>query len=130
MAELTPRALAAEKHAEGVSTRVWSSPPSVCFVAPNAYPALSGREDLTNGGGAERQQVLLAEELSRRDHRVSFVVLDHGQPDEEEIRGIRVVKCYRLDQGIRGGQVLRHGDWQLSWPTVFPLLHRFWPLRI
>jgi len=33
-------------------------------------------------------------------------------------------------RGLRGGQVLRHGHGQLSWPTVFPLLQRVWPLRI
>ncbi len=76
---------------------------SVCFVAPKAYAALSGREDVAHVGGAERQQVLLAEELARRGHRVSFVVLDHGQPDGEEVaRGIKIFKCYRLDAGIRG----------------------------
>lgn len=79
-----------------------SPPPSVCFVAPNAYAALSERKDLTHVGGAERQQALLAEELVRRGYRVSFVVLDHGQPDGEEIRGIRVFKCYAVERGMRG----------------------------
>lgn len=75
---------------------------SVCFVAPNAYPALSGREDVAHVGGAERQQVLLGKELVQRGYRVSFVVLDHGQPDGEEIHGIRVFTCYRVDRGMRG----------------------------
>lgn len=75
---------------------------SVCFVAPNAYSALSEREDVAHVGGAERQQILLAKELAQRGYRVSFVVLDHGQPDGEEIRGIRVFKCYRTDLGMRG----------------------------
>jgi glycosyltransferase involved in cell wall biosynthesis len=67
-----------------------------------AYAALSGREDLAHVGGAERQQVLLSEELVRRGYSVSFVVLDHGQRDREQIRGIRVFKCYRADVGVRG----------------------------
>jgi glycosyltransferase involved in cell wall biosynthesis len=82
---------------------VSSSPTSLCFVAPKAYPALAGREDLAHVGGAERQQVLLAEELVRRGHNVSFVVLDHGQSSVETVvRGIKVFTCYRLDDGIRG----------------------------
>jgi glycosyltransferase involved in cell wall biosynthesis len=79
------------------------SPLSICFVAPRAYPALSGREDIAHIGGAERQQVLLAEELARRGHHVSFVVLEHDQPPGDElVRGIRVFKCYRPDAGVRG----------------------------
>src|SRR5260370_2688808 len=76
--------------------------PSVCFVAPNAYAALSGRQDVAHIGGAERQQVLLSEELVRRGYRVSFIVLDHGQPDGETFRGIRAFKCYKVDSGVRG----------------------------
>jgi glycosyltransferase involved in cell wall biosynthesis len=53
-------------------------------------------------GGAERQQILLAEELVQRGYRVSFVVLDHGQPDGEDIRGIRVFKSYRVNLGLPG----------------------------
>jgi glycosyltransferase involved in cell wall biosynthesis len=76
--------------------------PSVCFVAPNAYAALSERQDLAHVGGAERQQVLLSQDLVRRGYQVSFVVLDHGQPDGEMLHGIRVFKCYRSDRGVRG----------------------------
>jgi glycosyltransferase involved in cell wall biosynthesis len=92
-----PSALNRQEQGRSVSDR-----PSVCFVAPRAYAALSGREDVSHVGGAERQQVLLGEELVRRGYRVSFVVLDHGQPDGEEIGGIRVFKCYRTDMGVRG----------------------------
>lgn len=84
------------------STVPASPGPSVCFVALNAYAALSERKDLPRGGGAERQQVLLAAELVRRGYRVSFVVLDDGQPDGEEIRGIRVFKSYGVERGLRG----------------------------
>ena len=85
----------------GQKSRPSSDRPSVCFVAPSAYSALSGREDLAHVGGAERQQVILGAELVQRGYRVSFVVLDHGQPDGEEIRGIRVFRCYRAEDGIR-----------------------------
>ncbi len=75
---------------------------SVCFVAPRAYAALSGRPDVAHVGGAERQQVLLADALIRRGLSVSFVVLDHGQPDGQDIRGIRLFKCYESGRGPRG----------------------------
>jgi glycosyltransferase involved in cell wall biosynthesis len=75
-------------------------PPSVCFVAPHAYGALTAGEEVAHIGGAERQQVLIAHELVRRGYRVSFVTLDHGQGDGYEIGGIRVLGCYRADAGI------------------------------
>jgi hypothetical protein len=36
----------------------------------------------------------------------------------------------RLDGWIRDGQRFCDHELPLSWPTVCPLLHRFWPLRI
>jgi glycosyltransferase involved in cell wall biosynthesis len=51
-------------------------------------------------GGAERQQLLIADELVARGYRVSFVVLDHGQPDGEHVRGIRLFKCYEAEAGV------------------------------
>lgn len=74
--------------------------PHVCFVAPNAFPLLSG--DFSNNvlGGAELQQVTLARELVSRGYRVSMVCFDFGQPDAVEIDGIVVYKTYRLDAGI------------------------------
>ena len=103
MTDLTPAAAAIASQTGRVPAGQASSLPAVCFVAPNAYAALSGRQGVTHVGGAERQQVFLAEELVRRGHRVSFVVLDHGQPDGEElVSGISIFKCYRLDAGTRG----------------------------
>ena len=55
-----------------------------------------------------------------------FRALDSSQPPFSFLR--RTVPV--LDEWIRGGQVFRHGHGQLSWPTVFPLLQRVWPLRI
>jgi uncharacterized protein DUF6431 len=52
--------------------------------------------------------------------------LDSSQPPFSFLR--RTVQA--LDQCIQRGQVFRSGEGSLSWPTVFPLLHRFWPLRI
>lgn len=55
-----------------------------------------------------------------------FQALDSSRPIFSSLR--RTVQ--QLDQWIRGGQVLRYGAWELSWPTVFPLLQCFWPLRL
>jgi hypothetical protein len=55
-----------------------------------------------------------------------FQALDSSLPPFSFLR--RAVLA--LDQCIQDGQVFRHGDWQLSWPAVFSLLQRFWPLRI
>jgi hypothetical protein len=55
-----------------------------------------------------------------------FRSLDSSQPAFSYLRGT----LQTVDQWIRTRQVLRHRDLQLSWPTVFPLLRCFWPLRI
>jgi hypothetical protein len=52
--------------------------------------------------------------------------LDSSRPIFSSLR--RTLQA--VNQWIRGGQLLRYGDWKLSWPTLFPLLQRFWPLRI
>ncbi len=80
--------------------------PHVCFVAPSAFGALSGRCDLNHIGGAEVQQVLLARELARRGATVSFVTEDHGQGDEILADGIRVFGAYRIDAGLPGVRFL------------------------
>jgi hypothetical protein len=55
-----------------------------------------------------------------------FRALDSSRPPFSFLR--RTLPA--LDRWIRGGEVLGHGDWQLSWPTVCRFLHHFWPLRI
>ncbi len=77
-----------------------SDQPSICFVAVKAYACLSGRDDISHIGGAEVQQVRIARELSRRGYPIRFVTLDHGQPDAEEIDGIRVFRAYPEDAGL------------------------------
>jgi glycosyltransferase involved in cell wall biosynthesis len=77
--------------------------PRLCFVALRAYGLLTGRSDIRHQGGAERQQLLLARGVARLGYSVSFVTLDHGQPDGETVgEGVRVFKSYRLDSGVRG----------------------------
>jgi len=73
----------------------------LCFVSLRNYAVLSGDPAVRHVGGAEVQQALLARELARRGHEISFVVFDHGQPDGLDIDGIRLHKCYAPEAGRR-----------------------------
>ncbi len=73
---------------------------SICFVAPNNYAVLSGREDIKQIGGAEVQRMLVARELATRGHDISFVTHDHGQPDGIVHNGIRVYKMCSREAGL------------------------------
>lgn len=76
--------------------------PSVCFVSLNNYAVLAGDASVAHIGGAEVQQAHIARRLAARGYRVSFVTLDHGQPDGALYDGIRVFKAYAADAGVRG----------------------------
>jgi hypothetical protein len=67
----------------------------ICFVSMTVYPVLHGDTDLQGIGGAELQQVQIARLLLRMGHQVSFVTVDHGQPDGEVLQGCRVYKAYQ-----------------------------------
>jgi glycosyltransferase involved in cell wall biosynthesis len=86
-------------------------------VAPGAYGALAGRPDLRHIGGAEVQQRLLARELARRGFDVSFVTLDHGQPDGIRHDGIRVFKTCASHAGMPGLRFL-HPRWTSLWRAL------------
>lgn len=76
---------------------------------------MSGRNDLAHIGGAEMQQVLLARGLLQRGMQVSFVTLDHGQPDGTHYGGITVYKAFAPDAGLPGLRFLHPrctGLWQ------------------
>jgi glycosyltransferase involved in cell wall biosynthesis len=93
------------------------SRPSVCFVALNAYNLLSGRDDIDHIGGAEVQQVRIASWLVSRGFHVSFVTLDHGQPDGLKVNGITVRKAYVKERGIRGLRFI-HPRWSGLWAAM------------
>lgn len=80
--------------------------PSICFVALGCYNLLVNRRDLTHIGGAEIQQWLMAKWLIDKGYRVSFVVLDHGQPRVENRYGLTVHKAYRKSAGIPGARFI------------------------
>ena len=75
---------------------------SVCFVAPHAWPVLSGDRQLPVVGGAEVQQAILARLFARHDHRVSMICLDYGQPDGAVVDGITVRKMFAAQDGVPG----------------------------
>ena len=83
---------------------------SICFVSLNNYAVLSGDPSVFHIGGAEVQQMHIAHGLAKRGHKVSFVTLDHGQPDGVEIDGIRVFKAYGPTAGIQRLRFL-HPRW-------------------
>lgn len=74
--------------------------PSICFVAPNAFPVLSGDLETPVIGGAEVQQVTVARGLAERGYPVSMVCRDFGQDDKVEIDGVTVFRAFRLDRGL------------------------------
>lgn len=63
----------------------------ICFFSLFAYPYLTNK-DVGCSGGAEHQQVLLAKELLKKGHQISFIVNDFGQSDIIEAGGIRIYK--------------------------------------
>lgn len=74
--------------------------PHVCFVAATTWPILAGDGAIQVVGGAEVQQSVIAPALAERGYRVSMICLDYGQPDEAVVKGVRVYKTYRPDEGI------------------------------
>ncbi|MCX5671270.1 MAG: glycosyltransferase family 4 protein [Planctomycetota bacterium] len=81
-------------------------PPSdgvkTCFVAHLAYGSLSGKAAGRHVGGVERQQAMMARWLAARGQRVSMLTWDEGQPDGEEIDGVRVHVICRREAGLPG----------------------------
>ncbi|KPK26440.1 MAG: hypothetical protein AMJ61_09035 [Desulfobacterales bacterium SG8_35_2] len=74
--------------------------PHICFVAPEAYPELTGDTSLKMVGGAQVQQCIIARALAKRGYKVSMICLDFGQPDDLIVDGIRVIKAFKQNAGI------------------------------
>ncbi len=75
---------------------------NICILSLPCFNLLSSDAGLTHIGGAEVQIVTLARGLLRQGHRVSFVTLDHGQPDGMEVGGLRIFKAFAPNAGLPG----------------------------
>lgn len=107
-AELVPATRRRQRTSELCNEAV-AKKPSICFLAHHAYGELAGKD---NGhiGGIEHQQAIMAHWLAKRGYTVSMVTWDEGQPDGQELAGVRIYKICRLEDGVRGLRFL-HPRW-------------------
>ena len=78
----------------------------VCIIGLKCHDHLRGAEVPRYLGGIETQLATLAKGLALEGCEVSLITYDHGQPDDEIIEGVRVIKCYPPESGIRGIRTL------------------------
>ena len=81
----------------------------ICFVAHNAFGALSGRAS-DHSGGIERQSALWAHWFADRGHETTLLSWDVGQGEGARVHGVRVVKMCRRSDGLPGLRFL-HPRW-------------------
>ncbi len=72
----------------------------ICFVGFDTYPVLNPVKGDLYFGGESVQQWLLAKAFAKQGYEVSMVDWDFGQPDGQQIDGIRIWKTYKKDGGI------------------------------
>jgi glycosyltransferase involved in cell wall biosynthesis len=72
----------------------------VCFFSPTAYSYF--RPDrATWAGGAETQQLLIANHMKAKGIEVSFIVGDFGQDEVESVDGITLIRSFTPFKGNR-----------------------------
>lgn len=68
------------------------NPIRVCFISPKAYPIFNPRVQSVFGG-AEVDLYTISTELAKDSrYDVSFIVADYGQPGQETIGNVRIIK--------------------------------------
>jgi len=83
--------------------------PRICFVAHNAWGAVTGG-DAGHIGGVERQVSLMGRWFAAEGFAVSMVTWDDGPPDVPDTGDIRLIPVCRRDQGLWGVRFL-HPRW-------------------
>ncbi len=69
-------------------------------MCQNIYPLLNENSKTDFIGGAELQQALIGEGLAKKGHQVSFITMNHGQSEIENLNGFRVISTFKPDEGI------------------------------
>jgi glycosyltransferase involved in cell wall biosynthesis len=89
----------------------------ICFFGLENLPVLAPEFNRHGVGGEQVQHTLLAKALARREHSVSMVVYDYGQPDCAAWHGVTTYKAYRQHAGI---PMLRfvHPRWTAVWAAL------------
>jgi len=77
-------------------------PKSICFIGLDSYPVLNPAKGDEYFGGESVQLTLLAKAFKEIGYEVTMICLDYGQPDNELIDGIHVLKTYNITAGLPG----------------------------
>lgn len=85
----------------------------ICLVALGVYPFLNANSGICFAGGAEFQQVQIGRGLQARGLEVSYIVLDHGQPDGATFQGCTAYKAYQAQEGIVGLRFFYPRMWKI-----------------
>ena len=75
---------------------------TICFVGLDSYPVLNPAKGNEYFGGESVQLTLLAKAFKEIGYDVTMLCLDYGQPDNELIDGIHVLKTYHNSAGLPG----------------------------
>lgn len=77
------------------------SPLKIGIIGLKCLDHLTAAEIPRYLGGIETQLATLAKGMAARDCEVTVITYDHGQADGVEVEGVRVLKSYAPDAGIR-----------------------------